>query len=364
MDKVQYRSRKIAIVSHTLSGGGAERFSAVLGRMLDGLGYEIHHIVVNDAVDYAFAGTLFNLGKASAGQDILSRKIGKGRLLKRYLDDAQIDTVIDNRSRNIWLREWLTKRIYGDRKKIYVVHSFKIDDYFPPFRWLARWLYADADAIVGVSQRIADEIQSKYGLTNTQVIYNPVEVTPTDAQNQNPNPDKYLLFLGRFDDKVKNFGLMLEAFALSGVHQQGYRLLLMGNGPDESLLKDQIQRLQLQDSIQIVPFQSNPYTFLQSARFTLLTSRHEGFPMSLIESLALGVPVVSVDCPSGPSEIVQHEVNGLLVPNFDVAALSDAIKRLATDANLYDICKTNAMASVAHLSVESIGQQWQTMLEK
>jgi glycosyltransferase involved in cell wall biosynthesis len=86
--------------------------------------------------------------------------------------------------------------------------------------------------------------------------------------------------------------------------------------------------------------------------------------MSIIESLALGVPVVSVDCQSGPAELIRNEHNGLLVPNHNAAALAQAIGRFARDTNLYDICRNNAAASVAHLSVDNIAAQWQQILEK
>jgi glycosyltransferase involved in cell wall biosynthesis len=67
-----------------------------------------------------------------------------------------------------------------------------------------------------------------------------------------------------------------------------------------------------------LPFNSNPFDIVQNARFTVLTSHYEGFPMSMVESLALGTPVVAVDCNSGPREIVIDEYNGLLVENYNV----------------------------------------------
>jgi len=361
---MQNPSHKIAIVSHTLGSGGAERFSAVLGQMLDGLGYEIHHITINEAVDYEFAGKLYNLGQICSGHNFIKRKFSKGILIKRYLDGNQIDTIIDNRSRNIFIREWFAKRIFGSRKRYGVVHSFHIADYFPKSRFLAQLLYADAQKIVCVSKAIEAEIQKQYALKNTVTIYNPVDFSKLLAQNENVGSGKYVLFSGRFDDQVKNFGLLIEGFALSKIHELGYRLLIMGTGPDSQVIQKYIKAYNLEPFAEIVPFQNNPFTFVKNARFTVLTSRYEGFPMSLIESLALGVPVVSVDCQSGPSEIIQDERNGLLVPNYDSGALAKAIARLAQDADLYDICKTNAAASVAHLAVEQIALQWQQILEK
>lgn len=292
------------------------------------------------------------------------RKINKGILLQKYLDKHQIDTVIDNRSRNNFLREWFAKRMYGNRKRICVVHSFKLDEYFPSSRMLARFLYADADKIVCVSQSIEAEIQRKFQLNNTITIYNAVDFSKLKAEEHLNDFGNYILYFGRLDEKVKNFSLMLEAFSISKIHEKGFKLLIMGDGPDTGFIKSEISKWNLQPHVQLFPFQNNPYGVAGQAKFTLLTSRHEGFPMMLIESLALGIPVVSVDCESGPKEIIQNEKNGLLVHNHDAHALAEAIRKLATDSNLYDICKQNAAASVAHLSVSNISEQWQQILKK
>ena len=84
--------------------------------------------------------------------------------------------------------------------------------------------------------------------------------------------------------------------------------------------------------------------------------------MSIVESLALGTPVISVDCNSGPREIIQNEFNGLLVENHNIKALAKAINRFADDDKLYDFCKSNVAESVKHLSLKNISEQWKNLL--
>jgi glycosyltransferase involved in cell wall biosynthesis len=83
----------------------------------------------------------------------------------------------------------------------------------------------------------------------------------------------------------------------------------------------------------------------------------------LIESLSAGTPVISVDCESGPNEIIKHEDNGLLIENFDVSKLSKAYNRFVLEEELYLHCKQNAEKSIEHLKIENIATQWTNYLK-
>jgi len=101
----------------------------------------------------------------------------------------------------------------------------------------------------------------------------------------------------------------------------------------------------------------------QEEGLVLLTSRYEGFPRVITESLAIGTPVVSVDCQSGPNEIIINEFNGLLVENHNPEVLAKAMNRLYEDKDLYLHCKSNTKASVKELSKAAIGLQWKAILK-
>ncbi len=85
--------------------------------------------------------------------------------------------------------------------------------------------------------------------------------------------------------------------------------------------------------------------------------------MSIIESLASGTPVISVDCPSGPSEIIVTNSNGILVENNNPLALSNAFNTFINDETLYKKCKENAVSSVQHLDVNIVANEWKNLLE-
>ena len=109
-------------------------------------------------------------------------------------------------------------------------------------------------------------------------------------------------------------------------------------------------------------YTSNPFPYVKHALFTVLTSRFEGFPMTLSESLFLETPIVSVDCKSGPNEIIVNEFNGLLVNNYDEKALSNAFNRMINNKTLYESCKANAQKSSLPYDMRTIKYKWQEFL--
>ena len=354
--------QKIAIVTTSLAQGGAERVAANLSVMFSQLGVEVHLISINNAIDYAYAGQLYNLGIEVKQRGWL-RRIYKAIKLKQYLQSQQISLVIDNRTRPVFWKEVIYSWVYQNRRLIYLIHSFKLENYLPKSPRLAHFLYSKNTQFVAVSLAIAKEIKRKYGFKKVQTIYNSIpdftefQAVPTTER------EPYILFFGRLDNSVKNFSLLLQSYKKSGLTDAGVQLKIMGDGPDAAFILEQINQLQLTNFVEILPFQSEPFAVIQQAKFTVLTSHYEGFPMSIVESLALGVPVVSVDCLSGPSELIQSGENGILVPNHNVQALADALHELNTNEALYENCKKNAQKSIEHLSLDSICSAWNNLLQ-
>ena len=354
-------SKKICIVVTSLGKGGAERSSALLSMMLYDLGHKVHIVSIMDSIDYAFKGQLFNLGKQVKGNTILS-KIQKFKQFRRFLKVNDFDIVIDNRSRPSFLREILVSRFLFDANKtIYCVRSYHLETYFIKPKFLARFLYKDARQIVAVSKGIGYRIISEYGFNNVTTIHNPIEPIVEDEVYKD---EPYILFYGRMVDEVKNISLLIQSYKLSHLPSKGIKLILLGDGEDVEFFKNKVQVEGLVNNVQFLPFNANPSQYVKGAKFTVLTSHYEGFPRSVIESLALGTPVISVDCKTGPSEIIQNEVNGLLVENYNAEALAQAMDRMVNDTGLYQSCKANSKKSVAIFSMEAISKEWQKLLNQ
>lgn len=354
---------KICIVSISLAKGGAERSTAMLSLLLEEMAYDISMVVLTDEINYAFGGQLHNLGVQKKKANHILARFLRFRDFKSFLEKENFNLIIDNRTRNHSLRElFYINYIYRNQKLLYTVRSFKKENYLSSKDWMTRKMIAKVTAFVGVSQEISDTYNKLYKTKKFKTIYNPISEFKTTTINTPQLPENYMLFLGRLDRQVKNLDLLINSYVKSNLKDQHIPLLIVGEGDGKIFLQNRIEELGLSDWILLYKYTPEVYSFLKKARFLALSSRYEGFPRVLIEALSVGTPVVSVDCQSGPKEIIQEEKNGLLVPNHNEDALAQAMKRMGTDEKLYKQVKAFAKDSVSHLKPELIAKEWDSLI--
>ena len=193
-----------------------------------------------------------------------------------------------------------------------------------------RW----ADGIVAVSDGVAEDASETIGIPREriEVIYNPV-IGPELFQSAAEPPrhawfedagSPVVLGVGRLSPQ-KNFPALIEAFSRVR-RQHEARLVILGEGSERVALEALVRRLGMTDCVSLPGFLDNPYACMARAAVFVLSSNWEGLPTALIESLALGTPVVSTDCPSGPREILREGALGRLVPTGDTNSLAEAIE--------------------------------------
>lgn len=362
---MNFESKKICLVASSLGKGGAERSVATLSKVLTAMGHEIHIVTVLNNVEYEYEGSLFNLGELKEKNDTVFGRVSRLLAFKKYLKEHQFDVIVDNRTRGSFFREFiLASIIYKPTNTVFVVHSSRLSNYFFRPKWLAELVYKNYQ-FVTVSKAINNLVNHKYGIRKIETIYNAMDFNLIDNSTKSDVniENEFVLFYGRLVDKVKNVKFLIKAYSMSDLPNNDISLMLIGDGPDESMLKHYTAELNMNSHITFLPKTSNPFPYVKAARAVLLTSHYEGFPMVLPEALSCGTPVVSVDCESGPNEVIIHGKNGLLVGNYEIKGFVNALNSIIFDKTLYQQCKQNARSSVEHLSMESIGNQWQQLLK-
>ena len=358
-------AKKICIVLSSLSDGGTERFGATLSCMLSELGHNVYLFTTHNATEYEFCGQLFSLEEES---NKAYGVLGKLKTMHQFFKSQNFDVIIDNRLRSRFFKEFLVYNIfYKGARIIAMIHNYKVSNYFPVNRFVSKRLYYDENIeFIGVSKQIKERTLREYGFLSVKHLYNPINLK--NLQNKADAftvelPYRYILYFGRFEEVAKNLTLLVNSYSKSQLKNKSIKLLLMGKGDDKVHLINLVNTLQLDGSIIFMDYNPNPFPYVKEALFTVLSSKYEGFPMSIIESLAIGTPVVSVNCESGPREVINHKDNGLLVKNNDIEALSSAFNIFTEDEQLYLKCKENSKLSVQHLDVKVITQHWKTLLE-
>jgi glycosyltransferase involved in cell wall biosynthesis len=325
----------VAVFLPSLAGGGAERVGLNLAIAFAQQGFIVEVVLQNAIGPY--------LAQVPDGLRIVdlqvSGPLSNLQSLARYLKQRRPEVmlaILDN-----WNAAGLANRLVGAPTRIIAsAHNLPSADMnlAPHLKSriklrLMRLAYRLADDFVAVSQGVADEAETLLGLARSQirVIYNPL-VTPelaTLAQLPTGHPwfalgaPPVILGVGRLTAQ-KDFPTLIRAFALIR-QQRPVRLMILGEGPLRAELTALIESLELTEEVCLAGFQDNPYQYLARSAVFAFSSAWEGFGNVIVEALAVGTPVVSTDCRSGPAEILANGKYGRLVPVGDPAALAVAV---------------------------------------
>ena len=183
----------------------------------------------------------------------------------------------------------------------------------------------------------------------------PAPVLKSEASSQT------LVAMGRLCSQ-KGFDFLLNAFAPLGNKFPDWVLEIWGEGAQRGNLESLRDELGLRERVRFPGLTKEHYKTLAEADIFVLSSRYEGFPNVLGEAMACGLPVVSFDCPSGPSEMIQDGVNGLLVPPESIQELSSSLERLMTSVELRNSLGEQARKITESYSLDKIVQSWEELI--
>lgn len=213
--------------------------------------------------------------------------------------------------------------------------------------------------------------QLNYTHHNFSTIYNYIDHSKIRLLSLESSPytspllkDKFLLQVSRLVDGKGHFELIdiYNELKKKGIN---HKLYLIGDGENRSLLNKKIHDLGLENDCILLGEVSNPYPFFKNADLFIHTSESEGLPTVLLESMALGVPVVAMDCPTGPREIIgDNDEYGKLIPMHNKTAFVDAVYELLNNVELYQHYVKQSLTRIQDFSSEKIGKEVDSLFKE
>lgn len=216
------------------------------------------------------------------------------------------------------------------------------------------------DAVVALTERDTEDWRRLLKPCGAIVaIPNPIPEFPDRAA---PLDSARILALGRLEEQ-KRFDLLIDAFSVFAASHPGWTLRIRGSGSKEDEIKKKVSAFGLGSRVEILKPTDNVASEYVGASMYVMSSKFEGFPMTLVEAMAYGVPCVSFDCPNGPLEIIRDGQDGFIVPLYDVAALAGRMGQLADDAALRARMGAAARKNIGRYEIGPILERWAAFLE-
>lgn len=375
---------RLLIFINTLQTGGAERVvSLLLNHLKDN--FEIHLALYSNIIDYTIPPEIKIL---DLKQPLLQNKII--RFLKlpqislqvyRYCKKNGINNSVAFLYRPCYINA-IMKSFCGYRGHVIMcegTHQTTMQEshstiYRMFSKFMVMYSYKRADLILANSYAIQTDLIENFKIkTPVRVIYNPVDLQDikTHAVEEPGFVFEenifYFITVGNLR-KEKNQLLLIQAFFI--LKNLPCKLLIVGAGVMEDILKQKVKDLGLMEKVIFCGFDKNPFKYVNRSNCFVLSSDVEGFPNVLIEALACGKPVISTDCSSGPRELLApatdlhhrainaYEIGeyGILTPVKDVISLANAMKKMYTDAGLRSQFTAKAAKRAEQFDVDEIKQ--------
>ncbi|MFD2442782.1 glycosyltransferase [Bacillus sp. CGMCC 1.16607] len=363
--------QKILFIMQSLQGGGAERVTLDVIRQLDRNMFEPSIVVVNyfgELISYLPEDisvikvlsekekTIFHVLKVIRAVTMAAKNanliIGTLELTPTYL--SSIASVLTKKPSIGWVHIDVQRYPKTNTK----IHQFLINK-----------LYTKLKMIIAVSNGVKDSFEKMFPQINVPIkrIYNPIRIEEINSMLSEKNDldeikEPIILGIGRLTE-MKGFDDLIKAHKYLLDHHVQNKLIILGEGDQREYLEKLIVDLNVQNSVILKGFVENPYKYMRSANVFVLSSKYEGFSVVIAEALSVGIPVVSTDCPSGPSEILENGKYGLLSPVNDYKSLAmNIIETLKTEDG--DVQKNIRMKRAHDFSFQKIVPEFEALFSE
>lgn len=364
---------RLLIYIHSLENGGAERVVANLANYWASIGWDITVVTVaSHASDFYVLDpgvSRICLDLTGSSRNVLAgftRTARRAQALRRILQRVQPDIALSAmHTANVILA--LAARGLPRLRTIGSEHNF------PPkapmgiiWETMRRHAYGRLTAVVALTQECADWLAAHSHARRILVIPNPV-AWPLSSNEPRIRPAAFcsagrqvLLGVGRLSEE-KNFSALIDIFSRLAPRHPDWDLVILGEGPERHALTAQVRAAGLEQRIFLPGSVGNMGDWYERAALYAMSSHFEGFPNTLVEAMAYGLPAVSFDCDTGPRDIIRHDVDGFLVPPGDTDGMASALDRLMVDEPLRAAFGLRANEARERFSMKKVSCMWENL---
>ena len=239
-----------------------------------------------------------------------------------------------------------------------------------------------ADKITVVSKVLKNDLIINHKAKNNKIypIYNFVDQEKIDnsIKENNNHSKNTIITVGRLTNQKGHLAL-IHSFQYVVKEIKNAQLIILGQGPLEDKIKEEIKKLHLEKNIKLIGYQKNPYIYMKKSTIFVLSSFYEGMPNVILEAMYCGLPIISTDCKSGPREIIEpndylkeetKDISycefGILVPILKNSncekSMANAIIKLMKDSKLRDIYSKKSQKRVKDFTKKKIMKEWYIVL--
>jgi GalNAc-alpha-(1->4)-GalNAc-alpha-(1->3)-diNAcBac-PP-undecaprenol alpha-1,4-N-acetyl-D-galactosaminyltransferase len=235
--------------------------------------------------------------------------------------------------------------------------------YVPNVFWkvLRNLSYPTANQLIVQTDLIKGFYQSFIKENKINIIPNPVDEILLSKRAEYLERENIILNVGRLDEN-KNQMLLIEVF--SNLNLDNWKLVIVGDGILRDVYRKLVKNLNIEQKVEFVGNVQNVWDYYNQAKIFAFTSNSEGFPNALLEAMSFGLPCISTDCPSGPSEIIKDNENGYLIEVNNREQLGDKLSILMNNPEICNQFSQNAITSTQKFSMVEVKKLWEVQIKK
>lgn len=353
---------KIGFLIKALSSGGAERATVSLANYFSTHSDEVEIITFNGTDSF------YPLEKDVRVRSAQFDKIEQATSIKRLLGSIKrvfairnlvkaqgFDVLIGMSFAMTWYTVLATifthtKSVGTERSNPYKYKASKL------YTFLRKFFHLLTDGYVLQTRRAAEffgNVKTERDIIIPNAIFNEAVYSLSPPNERK----KIICSAGRLIES-KRFDLLIDAFAKIAKQVPGYMLMIFGEGEERAKLEEQIKNLDLEKRVVLFGATPEAVKLINHASVFVLSSDYEGMPNALLEALAMGVPCISTDCETGPAELIENGVNGILTEPGNCDELAEAMLKVIQNPELAKQFSENGRKLLQTNSIENISQIW------